>query len=123
MSDSESLIVEPGDALDETWDAMRLVVSFVWLSGEKVADDFEFVGFDGSRSIGCLFQHLKLSSSQGWAIVVGKLPPMDEYSRCSPLWEEAAIDDSDNKSVHRLVVTVVWKYAEPPRMQPVFHRS
>ena len=43
MSDAGSLDVEPGDALDETLTKMRLVVSFVWLSGEAAKSDFEIV--------------------------------------------------------------------------------
>ena len=122
MSASEPTYVEPGDALDETCGAMRLVVSFVRLSGEKVAEDFEFVGFDSSHSIGCLFQHLKLSSSS-WALAVGKLPPMvQELAGIRPLWDEASTDDSDKTYMRRLVVTVVWRNVGPPRMLPVFHR-
>ena len=106
MSDAGSLDVEPGDASDEMFAAMRLVVSFVKLSGVTAGADFEFVGRDDSRSVGCLFGHLRLSSDDGWRIVVNDCP-MIEYNPCTMLWTEAAKQYSDQVSKHMLSVTVI----------------
>ena len=108
MSDAGSLDVEPGDALDETLTKMRLVVSFVWLSGEAAKADFEIVGRDDSQSVGCLFKHLGLRSEDGWRIVVNKFP-MTEYTRCTILWMEAAKQNSDPDFKYMLSVTVIFE--------------
>jgi hypothetical protein len=114
MSDLESypdsLAVELGDPWDETLDDIQLVVSFVRLSGEAAAEDFEITGYDDSRSIGILFKHLALRSADGWRIVVDKFE-MTEYSRCTRLWMEAAKQCRDPNSKHYLTVTVVLAHA------------
>jgi hypothetical protein len=100
--------MEPGADVDqdEAENAMRLVVRFFSLSGDQTADDFEIEGHDASRSIGCLFKHLKLSGFRGWRIVVGT-SVLDEYARSSVLWQHASVNSRDGNSKHRLDVQVV----------------
>ena len=104
LSDTGSLDVQTGDASDEA--AMRLVVSFVNLSGEAAGADFEFVGRDDSRSVGCLFGHLRLHRDDRWRIVVNNCL-MTEYTPCTMLWTEVVKPGRDQVSNHMLTVTVM----------------